>query len=321
MASLKQYLGKIDTGYDSSTTNKLWWHNFYLDFFLSIITNYFEWENLPDSIDKIFLEKNLCTHGFIAFIKNPDLGYIVSRGAFSGGYDIYDNPLKFKPVNNSLIGKYFHTVGINWYSENLDPEKAIIIGNNNTNTPSTKWLQGFCTKLADIEQCIQINRNAQMRPYAVLTDKDTDFTLKNLVNKMLNGDPVVKVKALKTREGDFKAVQLTDMVQVLDLKVDFLLDKLHDEKQRVINQVLTLIGVNNNAVDKAERLVKAEATANNGLINACIEVGLNTRLEAVERINKCHNLNVKVRAKERIEAYNTERLNDSTSYDFDDIEE
>lgn len=319
---IKNQISKNQNGYDYSVTNKSFWYNFYIDYFIKLITNYWEWVNLPPSIDEIFLEKNLCLKGFLGMFMDDRYGLVVSRGAMGSTLDIYDNPLEFIPVNNGQAVR-FNRVGINWYTDNLDPKKAIIISNNNFNSPSTEWLMGFCEKLADIEQTIQLNRNAQIKPYVLICDDKTKFSMKNIFNKILNGDPVLYLNEAKGTNGALQSVQLQDRVSVLDLKTEYLLDKLHDEKNRVINQILTIIGINNTSIDKAERLVVAEATSNNGLINASIEVNYKSRRECVMRINKCWNIQppIEVRPSSQIQPYNTEKvLNDLGSGVIDPIE-
>lgn len=303
----KQVVSQQSNGLDSAVANKQFWYTFYLDYFLKLITNYWEWENIPDSIDKLFIEKFLPVNGYLGMFKHPTYGFIVSRGALGSRLDMYDNPTIFRPVNNSNFLN-FGSIKINWYTDNLDPEKAIIIQNNNYNSPSTPWLEGFCMKLAEIEQTIQLNRNAQIRPYVIITDDKTEFSMKNFFNKLLNQDPVIPVNTQRGDTGSVSAMQLSDRFYVVDTKTDFLLDKLHDEKQRVINQLLTWIGINNNAVDKAERLVSAEATSNNGLINASIQIMYAARKRSVERINKCWDLDINVRIAEQIERFNTEEI-------------
>lgn len=312
MKSLKDFLKNTlehnQAGRDYSQANRQFWYRFYVDFFINLLTNYFEWDNLPASIDELWLEKALCFNGFVGFFEHKDCGLMASKGAMGNRLDIYDNPTVFNPVSNSFEITMPRSVPINWYGDTLYKNHAVIIGNNNFYRPALAWIEGFAIKLADIEQTIQLNRNAQMRPYVILTEEPEVFSMKNFMNKVLNGDPVIYVKKKKTSSNSVDPLQLPDMVSVLDTKTEYLLDKLHDEKQRVINQMLTLIGINNNAVDKAERLVSAEATSNNGLINACIEVSLSARQKGIDRVNKCWGTNITVRPSSQIAPFNTEKV-------------
>lgn len=301
-------ISKIDNSYTNTQLNRDFFYSFYFEYFSNLMLNYFTWENLPETIDPLYIEKTLVNNGYIGFFEDEKLGIIAQRGAFSDTLDIYDNPTFFIPTPNNF--KNFKKRRISWYLDDYQKGNAIIVGNNQGFYPMINWLHGFCLKLAEIEQTIQVNRNAQLTPYIILADKNTEFSYKNMMAKVMNGEPILYVNAHKDINGNLEMTQPTDLIQLLNTTAPYLLDKLHDEKQRVINQILTFIGINNNAVDKAERLVQAEATSNNGLINASIEVMLKSREIAVERLNKHFNLNIKVYPSERIEQFNTEITND-----------
>lgn len=319
--SLKKYgknISKVNGNFEYTENNKQIWFNFYYDYFLNLICNMYEWENLPNTIDPIFLEKNLNIEGFLGFILDDDLGYFVQRGTLGNKLDIYDQPESFYIVNNNnwlfKKRKYY----INHYYNEVDfnkTKKCVLINNNFFRESTTNWIIVFCSKLADIEQSIQLNRNAQNMPFVFLTNDDNRLTMKQLYNRMMEQEPVIYLKEQKNKDGIVENLQISDRVKVLNTNTPFLLDKLHDEKQRVINQFLTFIGINNNAVDKAERLVSAEATANNGLINASIEMRLKARKKSCELINKIYDLNIKVDLSNQIEKFNTEQIyEDLTTY-------
>lgn len=311
MESYKKYkksLARLDNESLYTGFNKNFWYNYYIDFFVKIVTNFFEWRGVPETIDRLFIEKALCHSGFVGFWEHKDFSYLISKGT-TRWVDIYENPLLFKPIDSPAAKKFgFKEMYINSYTDELDRTKAVLIQNNNISQPSTAWLAGFCTKLADLEQAIQLNLNAMNRPFVVLTDDRTNFSMKNIMQKIFAGDPVIQLNMQKDLNGSPRPLQISDHVFTLDLHTEYLLDKLSDEKQRQIAQVLTMLGINNNAVDKRERLVAAEANSNNGLINSCIQVMLNTRKQACERINKCWGLNLDVYPNPNIMNYNTEMV-------------
>ena len=166
---------------------------------------------------------------------------------------------------------------------------------------------------------IQLNRNAQVTPFFVFVDDKSVLSLKNIFNKIQSFEPVVNLNRQKGKDGtdDFK--QLDDYIKVFRTDAPFLLDKLHDEKNRVMNQLLTFIGINNNPIDKKERLVTAEAISNNGAISANIEVGWKARRTAVDLINKCYGLNIEVKPAEYIQMFNMEKI--EKDLNLSDVEE
>jgi upper collar protein len=196
------------------------------------------------------------------------------------------------------------------HKDNPDKIKkpCIVIPNNNFYEPYIGYLELFCEKLADIELTIQLNRNAQITPYFIFVDNNSVLSMKNIFNKIANFEPVVYLNKQKDQDGQDSFKQLSDYIQVFRTDAPFLLDKLHDEKLRVMNQLLTFIGINNNPSDKKERLVVSEAISNNGVISANIEVGWKSRRKAVDLINKCYGLEISVKPAETIQQFNLDKV-------------
>lgn len=320
--SIKNYfrtLGKIEHSKATVDRNRRMFYEFYFNYFYNIIVNYFTWENLPDGIDEIFIERKLIENGDICFFYDNKLGYIVQAGTNANKLNIYDKPIEYMPVNSSnyhrfprkriaySLEEFNNILAVNKkYKHTYEP--CIIIPNNNFNQPYLDYIHLFCEKLADIEMTIQLNRNAQITPFFLLVDDKSVLSLKNIFNKIASFEPVVYVNKKKDKSGQDDFKQMTDYINVFRTDAPYLLDKLHDEKNRVMNQLLTFIGINNNPIDKKERLVTAEAISNNGLISANIEVGWKSRRLAVELINKCYNLNITVKPAEQIQDYNLEKI-------------
>ena len=55
----------------------------------------------------------------------------------------------------------------------LSPNNATMVYNTVYHKPSVYYIDGFCSKLALIEQAIQLNRNAQNKPFMVAVDEVT----------------------------------------------------------------------------------------------------------------------------------------------------
>lgn len=311
--SLKEYkktLSKVGNSLQNIENLKLSYYTFYLEYFINLVTSYFVWENLPETIDNRFIERNLYKNGHVCFYKDDEIGLTVQRGVFSHGLDCYDNPThyQFSMLKNNK------KVKLCWYNDVFEEDNGIIIGNNVSYQGIEHWLHLFAQKLADIEATIEINRLSQMTPYIILTDEEMELSVQQFLQKLYSHEPYIKVRKPKSVEQQ----PISELITILNTNAPYLLDKLHDEKQRIINQFLTVIGINNNAVDKAERLVKAEATSNNALIQASIQTMLETRQLACERINKMFGTDISVKPSEYITMMNVEQTNELNV--FDDIE-
>lgn len=316
----KRHLGKIELNKETVERNRLAFFEFYFNYFYNIVVNYFTWEGLPNDIDELFIERKLIENGHVSFFHDDTFGFIVQGGTRGERLNHYDQPLRYQPVNASSMN-YFKQMEIA-YTENDfrviedlhkdNPDKikkpCIVIPNNNFYEPYIGYLELFCEKLADIELTIQLNRNAQITPYFIFVDNNNVLSMKNIFNKIANFEPVVYLNKQKDQDGQDSFKQLSDYIQVFRTDAPFLLDKLHDEKLRVMNQLLTFIGINNNPSDKKERLVVSEAISNNGVISANIEVGWKSRRKAVDLINKCYGLEISVKPAETIQQFNLDKV-------------
>lgn len=321
ISSMKQYrnqLNKINHEYGTAVTNKNYWKAYYMDMFIDLAINSIEWHGLPKGIDPYFLERACCFVGFGGMGFYENYGFLVQRGAMGNKLNLYYQPTDFIPTPPPSFK--LEKKEIAWYNDiEEDPNKAIIIPNTQNYQPSIVWLDGLTTKLAEIEQLIQTNRNAQATPYIIVANEENLLDMKTIFNKTINGEPVIYLKEQKDITNTLAPVQLKDRVTVLDLKAPYLLDKLSDEKDRLISQALTNLGLNSIAIDKAERLTSAEATSNNGLIQAMIQRRLQPRNYAVNLMN--HHFKglleeeISVSFNSKIQSFNIEQTNEGEQFD------
>ena len=135
---------------------------------------------------------------------------------------------------------------------------------------------------------LYINLNAQKTPFVVLCDEKERLTFKNIMNQVH-----------KFKYAIFGSKKLSlNSIDVLQTKSDFLLDKLQDHKNSLMNELLTFLGINNNNTDKKERLLVDEVNANNEFILVNIEHMYEERKLACELINEKFGLNITVERRE-----------------------
>lgn len=102
--SYKQFqktLGRIEHSKTTVDKNRQAFFQFYFNYFYNIIVNYFTWENLPNEIDELFLERKLIENGHVAFFEDDELGFILQGGTRGQKLNYYDLPLTYLPVNAS----------------------------------------------------------------------------------------------------------------------------------------------------------------------------------------------------------------------------
>lgn len=242
--------------------------------FLNLALNRFKWENLPVGITSRKIEEFLVQHGQAMFFKDNGV-FIVLPSYGVGKYDIYNEPLSFNVIGNN-------------YNKMIDREDGVLIRNNATSSNDYDDLLLFAERINEVEQTMDINLNGQKTPFVILCDEKERLTFKNILNQ---------VQKFKYAIFGSKKLSMNSM-SVMETKSEYLLDKLQDHKNSLMNELLTFLGINNNNTDKKERLLVDEVNANNEFILVNIDHMYEERKKACEEINKKFGLNITVSRRE-----------------------
>lgn len=242
--------------------------HFYNLLFLMCI-NRFIWKNVPNNIDTDFIEKELANVGELAFINHPIYGFQVTYAV--GDYlNMYNRPTKYLCYTaNNIINEYFNA------------EEIVIIRNNKLGQNSHEFINRYASVVAEIQKTKEVNLNAQKTPILIQADESQLLTLKNVYAQYEGNSPIIWGTKALDLEG----------VKVFKTDAPYLLDKLQTEKISNINECLNFMGIKTVA-EKKERMVTDEVEANNDLVNICLSMFLNPRIEAIEKINEKFNLNI-----------------------------
>lgn len=150
----------------------------YLNMFLNILLDMFEWEGLPETIPARFLEMILHSRGEV-FIgrENEDDPLVAAIGSLSGDIDDYSMGTECIAVTpcQSLEGK-----------RNIDIAYGI---NNKTATPDTLlyWLSHM---LAENDRSMElVSIYARLLPIPKVRDEKDKQMFDELITKLIDGDP------------------------------------------------------------------------------------------------------------------------------------
>ena len=233
----------------------------------------FQWDGLPDSINKRFLEWTLYEKGACVFFKDPTLGYLALPVRWAGPFDVYMDPKQYYAYATS-----------GYQSELLNPENSVIIWNNYLRIPSCYTVQFDAHRLADLEQAIDVNCKAQKTPVIILCNENERLTMLNLYAQYDGNAPFIYgQKDLNIRQ-----------ISTLNTGAPFVADKLYQMKMQVWNEALTELGISNISYQKKERLVSDEVIRNMGGTIASRYTRLEMRRDAAEKINKMFGLEIEV---------------------------
>jgi hypothetical protein len=235
----------------------------------------FKYTNLPTGINSRYMENALFENGTIAFIKD----------------DVTERFLALKATSNGVLDVYYEPTSIMCYGggmyqkERKNHINSVLMYNNLArNTPLAR-LEIYARRIAHIEHTIDININAQKTPYIVSGNKRIKLSLEKIIKQMAEFVPSILVD---------DSLSIDDTVKVYGTNAPYVVDKLDDEKRRLINEALSLIGIENNSSEKNERLLHDEILVSNGLAIANRNSRLQARQMAIDEINELFGLDIEV---------------------------
>lgn len=280
----------------------------YLERMKKICLSMFEWQNLPDTMNARYLEMCLYYKGQAALLKDETYGFINTQAADSGYINIYGLPTLLN------CWSYSYNSQRNLYvpdSDDTENDSCILVMNTFERIPTCSTIELFAKRLAEAQRTVDINVAAQRTPVLVLTDKNQEFSLKNMYAQYEGNSPVIY--------GDKNQLN-TEAIRTIDTEAPFIVDKMMNYKREIWNEFLSTIGVSNLS-EKRERLVTAETDSNNELVNLNMQSFLVPRQQACEEFNKLFNLtgDKAISVRVRSDLYNIVKQYDSIANDYDEL--
>ena len=234
----------------------------------------FEWQNLPDTLPMVELEKMLQINGYAIIAKYQNNVY-----AFQGGFtgqDAYNRPTQVI-VNNPAL-KLNTTYTIN--------EDCIVIVNDDMKQGLIKIYEYFGQRLIENQITMLMTDYNLRMPFTISSSDDqTTQSAKDYLNKIIDGSlGVIGEQKL------FKALNVTPT----NSKQTATFSDLYGYQQFILAQLNNTIGLATNNNMKRERLTTNEIEINKNASYPLVDNMLRNRQQAVEQINKMFGLDISV---------------------------
>lgn len=261
---------------ESATVNNLTYMQ-YLNRLTELSVSMFEWKNLPPTVDARYLELHLFENGSMVYFDDDVIGNLCLDCLPSGRLDVYGNPVLRRAYS-----------GYNNYQKLLKESNSVIIWNNYLHTNSILEVKMFARRLYNMDRIIDVNANAQKTPVLIQGTEQQRLTLKNLYEEFDGNSPFIF--------GD-KNLDLNSL-KCLQTGAPYVCDKLYNLKQMYWNEALTYLGINNTGTQKRERMLSIESSQAQGGTISSRYSRLQSRREAVEKINAMFGTNIEVNYRE-----------------------
>lgn len=267
---------KHDIFDESMVLNNLTYRQ-YLNRLTELAISMFEWKNLPKTVDARYLESHLFETGCMVYFKDEVIGDLCLDCIVQGRLDVYGNPLLRRAYSD-----------YNNYQKLLKYNNSVIIWNNYLHGNSILDVEMFARRLYNIDRIIDVNANAQKTPVLLQGTEKQRLTLLNLYKEYDGNAPFIF--------GD-KNLDINSL-KAFSTNAPYVCDKLYQLKTQIWNEALTYLGISNINIQKKERLITDEVTRNQGGTIASRYSRLESRRQAVEKINEMFGTNIEVNYRE-----------------------
>lgn len=240
---------------------------------ITLAENVFKFNNLPKYINKAYLNKTLLSNGSIAFFVDEVLGLLALPYIEVGNFkDVYDRPTKIEVRSN------------NGYHKVLESKDFVIMYDNNGMYSLNQDILQYAERLALCDRTCDINIDQQKTPRFWKTKAENEKSVKDLAN---NVDGMANIVIT------YNNIDLDDTTLVLE-PAPFVADKVREQKEKIWNEFLRLIGVANTNFQKKERNIKDEVTLSQGGTIASRFSRFEPRKDAIDEINEKFGENIEV---------------------------
>ena len=246
----------------------------YKNQFLSLAMNVFLFKNLNTKyLDMSFINKELIYKGSIAWFYDEILESLLALPyRVMGKRDLYD-----RPIDIQVYGK-------NGYQRYLKRGEYVIMYDNMSQLPLIVDILQYSERIALIQRTMDINIAQQKTQRFWKTKTENQKSIEDLIDKVDSCQEVITT---------FDNVDLDETTCNL-IPATFVADKLSEQKDKIWNEFLRLIGIANQSFQKKERNIRDEIFISQAGTIASRYARFESRKMAIEKINDLFNQNIEV---------------------------
>lgn len=247
----------------------------------------FEWEGVPAGIDTRAIEYILL-HWGIGAIFTEDGGHMFAQAGASNMLNMYYNPNRV--ILTAPNGNIWFRNAQTWVDDQgeLRAPNCTLVFDNLERTPLDPFIEWYAMRLARYDRIADINIDAQKTPWMISGGEESKRTRKAWAERLRSNDQYIEINS--NAGGG-----LGELPKVLETTAPFVADKIIETKQKILNEALTMLGIDNTNNEKRERQIVDEVLANNEQIGLMRRSRLECRKQFCERANALFNLDMSVK--------------------------
>lgn len=252
----------------------------YFNMLKNMAENSFRWNDLPNNIDPVFIEKMLFQYGIVAVFNEPVVGLVALPAIIAGGFDIYGMPKMVRAFSpRTGFSQLLH------YSPVLELSDCVLIHNTNRDLNSSLFkgtLGMYVERLTEMKRTEDVNIFAQRTPVTMVVPEGQVETYTNLFDRYQNfGQIVFGYKGLDV-----------DAIKAINTEAPWIAEKVDELFIKTWNEAIGFLGISNVAVTKKERVNLEEATLSQGSSMTFRNIRQEPREWAIDRINRKYGTNI-----------------------------
>lgn len=242
----------------------------------------FHWSGLPESVNPVWLEHLLISHGQAVVGRDPRNGALVGLQVSTVSPANYQNEhavvrghaTNYESAEFITTRQHLMVAG----KPVVNEANGVVVYNNATRSGDLALIQYYADRLAELDTTIDINSMNMRRNKVVYADDATQLAVNNILSEIAQGEPVIRARR-----------PLEGIVQTLDLSVDpDSVDRLHIFRGRMFNEAMMALGIDNTNQDKKERMVTDELGGNDDQVARIRSAALNQRRMAALKISRVY---------------------------------
>ena len=243
--------------------------------FVSLAENVFNIKNLEQYapfMDYSYVNQELVYKGRIAFFMDEYLGLLALPYVNLGKLDLYG-----RPIDIQVIGK-------NGYTRKLNFGEYVIMWDNRSKQALIYDILQYAERVSLLQRTIDINVAQQRCPRIWKTKTENRKTIEDLIDGISANNEAILT---------YDNLEIDDTSAILQ-PAPFVADKLSEQKDKIWNEFLRLIGIANSSFQKKERNIRDEVFISQAGTIASRFTRFNSRVDAITKINEKWGLDLEV---------------------------